>query len=348
MFTTLYKLISITLTVSIFNSFSLGKTPDVNSDVYLPLVLEASPDYKIAVATEYSAVHVFDLQATNVITITNQGRNYSWSPDGQWIVYDTDYELGDIHLIGNRGQDDRLFTEGGYPAWSPDGKQIAFYSYRDGDDGWGGDIYISDMDGSNFKRITFTESSKRIFGWSPDGTKIAYLSESSNEPTGIYTVNVDGTDNQRISPEEGYDSRASWSPDGSMFVSDSLDQNGDDQVYLMGSDGDDRRPLSMPTCIYPAFSPDGTQVAFICSKAIHVIETSATDLKSKELYKANTYIYHLAWSPDGTKISFGMNTTDGHWYEVHLLDIATGQVTQVTDRDDAYLHEIRWSPVPVP
>ena len=348
MFTTLFKFLSVAMVGIFFNILSIGHTPVGNTNVYLPLILEASPNYKIAVATEYSVVQVLNIDGSDVFTITNQGRNYSWSPDGQMIVYDTDYELGDIHLVGNRGQDDRFFTEGGYPAWSPDGKQLAFYSYRDGDDGWSGDIYINDIDGSNLVRITYTESSKRVFGWSPDGSKIAYLSESSYGSTGIYTISADGTDIQRITPEEGYDGRASWSPDGSMFVSDSMDQNGDDQVYLMQSDGDDRRPLSMPNCRYPAFSPDGTQVAFFCSGAIHVIETSATDLNSTELYKSSASLDQLAWSPDGDKIAFGMNTGDGLLLEVHLLDIATGKVTQITDSDDSYWHELRWSPIRLP
>ncbi len=348
MFTTLFRFLTIAMVVILFNILSIGHTPVSDTNVYLPLVLEASPNYKIAVATEYFVVRVLNIDGSDVITITNQGRYYSWSPDGQLIVYDTDFQFGDIRLVGNRGQDDRYFTEGGYPTWSPDGKQLAFYSYRDGDDGWSGDIYISDIDGSNLFRITYTESSKRVFGWSPDGTKIAYLSGTITEPTGIYTVNVDGTSDERISPQREYDIQAVWSPDGSMFVFDSRDQNGYPQVFIMQEDGDNRRPLSEPLCESPTFSPDGAQVAFFCSGAIHVIETSATDLNSKELYKASAPMRHLAWSPDGSEIAFGMNTGDGSRLEVHLLDIATGQVTQISESNDHYWYELRWSPIRLP
>ena len=43
-----------------------------------------------------------------------------------------------------------------------------------------------------------------------------------------------------------------------------------------------------------------------------------------------------------------MNTGDGSRLEVHLLDIATGQVTQISESNDHYWYELRWSPIRLP
>ena len=58
------------------------------------------------------------------------------------------------------------------PSWSPDGKKIAFVSYRDGNP----EIYLMEADGSNQTRITFSDDWESLPRWSPDGTKIAFQS----------------------------------------------------------------------------------------------------------------------------------------------------------------------------
>ena len=61
----------------------------------------------------------------------------------------------------------------GSPAWSPDGKRIAFYSERDGN----AEIYVMNADGTGVTRLTRHERGRRLPAWSPDGRTISFDSD---------------------------------------------------------------------------------------------------------------------------------------------------------------------------
>ena len=103
------------------------------------------------------------------------------------------------------------------PAWSPDGKQIAFISDRGG----GRDIYIMNADGSNVRKLTDSPTFNDHFAWSPGGTKIAYLTSEFYEgpfsDSQIMVMNADGS-NKIALAERGSYTLLGWSPDGQNIV----------------------------------------------------------------------------------------------------------------------------------
>jgi TolB protein len=89
---------------------------------------------------------------------------------------------------------------GMYPTWSPDGKRIAFMSWRAGPT----EIFMMNDDGTGQQRLTWTSVGDLIDPrWSPDGERIAFVhlprGRQPGGPKVVYVMNIDGIGAQRLS-----------------------------------------------------------------------------------------------------------------------------------------------------
>ena len=105
----------------------------------------------------------------------------------------------------------KLLIMGLGPAWSPDGKKIAFVSWRESNHDMNDDIYVMNADGTNAVNLTNHEAQDFDPAWSPDGTKIAFVSDRGGNYD-IYVMNADGTGEVKITDNPGRDSDPTWSP----------------------------------------------------------------------------------------------------------------------------------------
>ena len=128
------------------------------------------------------------------------------------------------------------------PAWSSDGNQIVFASTRDNAQG---EIYTMSASGNSLTRITNNAIYDGMPSWSPNGTKIAYISYVNSQYR-VWVMNTDGTGAVQLS-QEPYSAHPSWSKDGSQIGYDADgDKDGWQELWVMNSDGSNRREVVNP------------------------------------------------------------------------------------------------------
>ncbi len=220
----------------------------------------------------------------------------SFSPDGSKIVFVSDRDNNpEIYIMNVDGTNiTRLTNNSAYdysPHWSPDGSKIVFVSNRGDSSVTGGavsrisfKIFVMNVDGSNQTKISENSFDDEAPKWSPDGSKIAFVSKRDGNPE-IYTINIDGTNLVRLTNSPTFDIMPNWSPDGSKIAFRS-DRDGNPEVYTMNSDGTEllRVTKNLSSDESPAWSPDGTKLLFVSRR--DNIKDKSEDFVN-EIYKMN-------------------------------------------------------------
>lgn len=285
----------------------------------------------------------------------NQSTEPAWSPDGRYVVFASRHEnidpeepLGwhedELFIIDVSSGDAKRITYGprneGEPAWSLDGKTIAFSSSgtrlclmrADGshvhclpiedanrlawspdseslayDDGH--EIYLLPVDGGVPAPPAELLHRGRAAVWSPDGRCLAFSSD------GLYVTNADGS-NLTLLPVEGGSARPfGWSPDGRFIFATLYPGAGKfSQLYAVSASGGNeiRVTSNSEGHASPALSPDGARIAFhslrdegyniylMDVRGVPPVDSNAACLERRLGHTDR----HPAWSPDGTKIAF--------------------------------------------
>jgi len=214
-------------------------------------------------------------------------------------------------------------------------------------------------DGSDVRQLTDDNESSSRPSWSPDGSRIAFISTRGGRTTGtwgIHTMKSDGSDVKYLPLPRSGDLhsplRVSWSPDGSRIAFNSNEI----LIATISSEGSDIRQLqsgdfSGERYIGASWSPDGTRVAFSIGNIIdngrfrafqiYTISSDGSDARQLTNSQSGTdnWLSSSAWSPDGSRIAFYSNR-DGD-FEIYTMKSDGSDVRQLTvneskDMDPSY------------
>jgi len=236
-----------------------------------------------------------------------------WSPaDPQICVTfgSLDGTTGELYLIDADGQHPIQLARNGrnnyYPAWSHDGKRIAFISQQAADVTTA-EIYRINIDGSDERRLTTNHAWEYGTSWSPDDQRLVFGSKMDGSWQ-LYTMNADGMQQQPL-PTHAPGNAPVWSLDGQQIVFKS-DYEGNDNIYVVNRDGRKQRNLTANSTAInsnPTWSPDGQHITFWSDRDgasnLFVMNRDGTNpVNLNHDHRLNAEL--PSWSADGKTILF--------------------------------------------
>ena len=267
-----------------------------------------------------------------------------WTGDGSSVVFGFSYVPQGIRPVGGRyhgifvvntegsmlsrwvpqgSPQDEEFAIDFAPDLEPNSSRVVFSTLRNGLDGDRDlEIATANLDGSGYRRLTDSVRSDSSPAWSPDGSRIAFLSE--REHSGVYLMDADGSNQRLLHPETSAARDLVWSPEGDyiafrdglrLYAASTHDRPSPQLRYHLG--------MSRTA---PAWSPDGQWIAFSIMEPVpETVETETLYIARPDLSEVHNLrrfenpsgkppsLNNLSWGPELGVIRFTMyDDNDGH------------------------------------
>ncbi len=247
-----------------------------------------------------------------------------------------DGERRDIYCLDYDGENllrltaNRTFNL--FPSWSPDKDDVAFMSYREGQQG----IYMLHTRTGKVGLVNETVGSNLAPAWHPGGEELL-VSLSKVGQHEIYRLKLDGTVIRRLTVSPAIEISPSWSPTGRDVVFTS-DRTGTPQLYIMDADGSGRRRLSFEGRYNDAadWSPNGEQIIYACreNNITQIVLIEARGENRRFLTDSSwRNCEDPSWAPDGRHIVFASDRTGV--FKLYVMDVRDGTSRQLTFGDES-------------
>lgn len=220
------------------------------------------------------------------------------------------------------------------------------------------DIFRRRADGAGLVNLTDNAAVESNFVWSPDGSRIGFLSYDYTTSTVSFCVmNADGSNLTVLTddPDQSIGSFA-WSPDSSKLIFSVHDYSGETptgEVHVINADGTGRVNVSgdQGYNTEPAWSPDGTRISFTRSyyspssaptSDVYVADADGTD-RLQIAHDEGEMDFGAVWSPDGTRLAFSRILADDTNH-VYTVDPDGSDISRLVDITDVQTFSPQWSP----
>ncbi|MCX7981860.1 MAG: Tol-Pal system beta propeller repeat protein TolB [Syntrophales bacterium] len=210
-------------------------------------------------------------------------------------------EIGTVHFDGTEMREiTKLNSLSLSPRWSPDGRYVAFMSYRNKSP----HLFIYDFREGSLRVLSALPGLNLPGGWSKDGKSLlATLSVDGNEE--IYVIDVSSGKRKRLTFNQDIDVSPVWSPDG-RYIAFVSDRSGSPQIFVMDYDGSNVRRLTFVGNYNtsPAWSPRGNRILYE-GRVEGKFQIFSQALEGGEPVQITSGVEHKSpsWSPDGRFIA---------------------------------------------